>query len=143
MSRLQAIFKADGEETRGAYSVSEWWLQANSAGPPVHDHPEDHVFYVIEGTMAFCLDGDWLSATRGSYLLIPGGTPFENRSDERLGFISFNQPGGFEQQAQPIADWFADNPLGDARHEHNINTQVQSAVKANDMRALKALYFHG
>ncbi len=57
MGRMQAVFKADGEEGLGAYSVSEW---------------------------------------------------------QRAGFISFNTPGGFEEQAQPIADWLADNPLGDA-----------------------------
>ena len=51
MGRLQAVFKADGDETGGAASVSEWWLDARSEGPPVHDHPEDHVFYVVEGTL--------------------------------------------------------------------------------------------
>lgn len=117
MGRMQAIFKADGDETGGACSVSEWWLDPNTEGPPVHDHPDDHVFYVVDGTMSFCVDGDWFDASRGAYLVIPGGTPhgFENRSDARAGFISFNTPGGFERQAQPIADWFAANPLGDAK----------------------------
>jgi len=116
MGRMRAVFKADGEETDDAYSVSEWWLEPNTAGPPVHQHAEDHVFYVIDGTMSLLLDGQWLPAARGSYALIPGGTPhtFENRGDERSGFISFNVPGGFEEQAQPIANWLAANPLGDA-----------------------------
>ena len=115
MGRMQAVFKADGEETAEAYSVSEWWLEARSEGPPAHDHPEDHVFYVIEGTMSFSVGDEWFDAGRGSYVLIPGGTPhtFENRSRERAGFISFNTPGGFERQARPIADWLARNPLGD------------------------------
>ena len=116
MGRMEAVFKADGEETAGACSVSEWWLEPNTGGPPVHDHPEDHVFYVIEGVMSLLIDGRWHEAPRGSYAVIPGGTPhsFENRSQQRAGIISFNTPGGFEAQAQPIADWFARNPLGDA-----------------------------
>lgn len=117
MGRLQAVFKADGDESAGAYSVSEWWLEPNTGGPPEHDHPEDHVFYVIEGTMSLCVDGRWFDAARGSYVVIPGGTrhTFENRGAERSGLISFNTPGGFEEQAQPIADWFAQNPVGDAQ----------------------------
>lgn len=116
MGRMQAVFKADGRETLGASSVSEWWLEPNTAGPPVHEHPEDHVFYIIDGTMDVFAGDAWVPATAGSYVLIPGGTPhsFENRGSVRAGLISFNTPGGFEQQAQPIADWFAKNPLGDA-----------------------------
>lgn len=116
MGRMQAIFKADGEESQGAYSVSEWWLDANTAGPPAHDHPEDHVFYVIAGTLSLFVDGDWSEAPKGTYALIPGGTThtFENQGAERTGFISFNTPGGFEEQAAPIAGWLAGNPLGDA-----------------------------
>jgi hypothetical protein len=26
MGRISAIFKADGDETQKAYSISEWWL---------------------------------------------------------------------------------------------------------------------
>lgn len=116
MGRRAAVFKADGDETQGAYSVSEWWLEADTAGPPAHDHPEDHAFCVIEGTLDLCLDGTWVAVGQGSHVLIPGGTPhtFENRGDERAGFIRFHTPGGFERQAQPIADWFARNPLGSA-----------------------------
>lgn len=116
MGRMTAIFKADGEETAGASSVSEWWLEPDTGGPPAHEHPEDHVFYVLEGTLHLCLDGEWVAAPQGAYALIPGGTrhTFENRGDSRAGFISFNTPGGFEEQAQPIADWFAQHPLGGA-----------------------------
>ena len=27
------MFKADGDETAQAYSISEWWLDANTKGP--------------------------------------------------------------------------------------------------------------
>lgn len=116
MGRMQAVFKADGEEAAGAYSVSEWWLEPNTAGPPTHDHPEDHVFYVLDGTVSLCIEDSWLEAPKGSYVLIPGSTShtFENRARERAGFISFNAPGGFEAQLPRIVEHFAANPLGDA-----------------------------
>jgi hypothetical protein len=51
MGRITAVFKADGDETRGAYSIAEWWLEPHTEGPGAHALPEDDVFYVIEGTM--------------------------------------------------------------------------------------------
>jgi mannose-6-phosphate isomerase-like protein (cupin superfamily) len=116
MGRMRAVFIADTAETDSRYSVSEWWLDPNTKGPGTHAHPEDHVFYVIEGTVSIAIDGEWSHAVRGSYALIPGGTPhnFENHGTVRCGFISLNVPGGFELAMPSIVQWFAANPLGDA-----------------------------
>lgn len=116
MGRMRAIFIADTVETDSRYSVSEWWLEPNTKGPGSHSHPEDHVFYVVEGTVSIAIDGEWSHAVRGSYALIPGGTPhyFENHGSVRCGFISLNVPGGFELKLPGIVEWFAENPLGDA-----------------------------
>lgn len=117
MGRMSAVFKADAEETDSTLSVSEWWLEANTEGPPRHSHPEAHLFYVLEGTLALFLeDRDWFESKKGSYVYIPGGTEhgFENRSNERVGFISVNTPGGFEESLPHIVDYFEGNPLGDA-----------------------------
>ncbi len=51
MGRLSAVFKADGDESAGQYSISEWWLEPHTPGPGAHAHPEDDVFYVLEGTV--------------------------------------------------------------------------------------------
>ena len=40
MGRISAIFKADREETGGAYSISGWWLEPHTQGPGPHSHPE-------------------------------------------------------------------------------------------------------
>jgi mannose-6-phosphate isomerase-like protein (cupin superfamily) len=52
MGRIAAIFKADESESESRYSISEWWLESHTQGPGVHSHPEDDIFYVIEGTMS-------------------------------------------------------------------------------------------
>jgi len=117
MGRISALFKADGEETAGAYSISEWWLEPHTQGPGPHSHPEDDVFYVIEGTLSFLVDDQWIDAPKGSLVLAPGGTThdFQNRSSSRAGLLNFSTPGNFEPEMAGIAEWFAENPPGDAR----------------------------
>ncbi len=46
------------------------------------------MFYVIAGTLSARLNEDWRDAVRGSYVIIPGGTPhtFENRGSIPAGF---------------------------------------------------------
>lgn len=100
MGRMRAIFKADNEESDSRYSVSEWWLDARTKGPGTHSHEDDHVFYVLTGTLSVGLNEEWSELEAGSYAVIPGGTPhsFENRGSERTGFIAFTSPGGFEKR---------------------------------------------
>lgn len=116
MGRISAVFKADGKETSGRYSISEWWLEPHTQGPGAHSHEEDDVFYVIEGTMSFLVNDKWMDAPRGSFVLVPGGSThdFENRSDSRAGVLNFSMPGNFEEHMQGIAKWFAENPPGRA-----------------------------
>jgi mannose-6-phosphate isomerase-like protein (cupin superfamily) len=114
MGRISALFKADGPETANRYSISEWWLEAHTQGPGAHSHPEDDVFFVIEGTMSFLVGGEWIDAPKGSFVLVPGGLThdFENRSSTRAGALNFSAPGNFEQHMPGIAQWFAEHPPG-------------------------------
>jgi len=115
MGRMRAVFFADGDETDARYSISEWWLDPRTRGPGAHLHPDDHIFYVLTGTLSVLIDGERTDAPRGSYALIPGGVrhDFENHGREECGFISINAPAGFEQMMPEIVEWFTKNPLGD------------------------------
>ena len=114
MGRISAVFKADGTETQSRYSVSEWWLEPRTKGPGPHSHPEDDLFYVIEGTMSVLVGEEWTHASRGSFVLIPGGVThdFENRGSVRAGLLNFSN-GPFETEMPGIAEWFRDNPPQD------------------------------
>ena len=66
MGKMRAIFKADTDQTDTQYSISEWWLEPQTTGPGAYSHPEDHVYYVIEGepevvegTACQLADGSW------------------------------------------------------------------------------------
>ncbi len=117
MGPVQAIFKADGSETRDRYSISEWWLDPQTKGPGAHSHPDDDVFYVLEGTMTIFLGDHWVEAKKGAFVLAPGGMKhdFENRTSKRAGVLNVSVPGGFEPHMQGIADWFRKRPPADAR----------------------------
>jgi quercetin dioxygenase-like cupin family protein len=114
--RLSTVFKADGSETAGLYSISEWWLEPHTKGPGSHQHPEDDVFFVLGGTMSFLLGDEWTEAPAGSFVLVPGGVShsFENRTDLRAGFLNISVPGDFEAHMPGIADWFRERSAADA-----------------------------
>jgi mannose-6-phosphate isomerase-like protein (cupin superfamily) len=109
--RISTVFKADTD----AYSISEWWLEPHTQGPGAHSHPEDDVFFVIEGTMSFLVGDRWVDAPKGSFVLVPGGTThdFQNRSDAKAGALNFTN-GVFEPEMKGIAGWFAEHPPGPA-----------------------------
>jgi mannose-6-phosphate isomerase-like protein (cupin superfamily) len=115
MGRIHAVFKADGAETADRYSISEWWLEPHTTGPGAHTHPEDDVFYVLDGTMTFLVGDRWFDAPKGSFVAVPGGTPhdFQNRTDERTGALNISVPGAFEPQMESIVEWFLEHPPSD------------------------------
>jgi mannose-6-phosphate isomerase-like protein (cupin superfamily) len=116
MGRISAVFKADGDETQARYSISEWWLEPHTQGPGAHSHAEDDIFYVIEGTMSILVGDRWIDAPSGSFVLAPGGTThdFENRRSSRAGVLNLSIPGEFEKNMPAIAEYYAENPPGDA-----------------------------
>jgi quercetin dioxygenase-like cupin family protein len=115
MGRISAVFKADEAETANKYSISEWWLEPHTQGPGPHSHDEDDTFFVIEGTMSLLVGETWIDAPVGTFVLVPGGTThdFQNRSDKRAGILNFKTD-TFESEIPAIAQWFAENPPGDA-----------------------------
>lgn len=129
MGPLRAVFKADGAETRKRYSISEWWLEPYTRGPGAHQHDEDDVFYVLEGTMSFFVGGEWIDAPKGSLVIAPGGTPhdFENRTAKRAGALNVSVPGDFEPAMEGIAEWFRARSKADSRTANAPATRRRSA----------------
>jgi mannose-6-phosphate isomerase-like protein (cupin superfamily) len=115
MGRLSAVFKADGAETGHGYSISEWWLEPHTKGPGRHAHPEDDVFYVLAGTMSVLVGTEWVEASAGSFVLVPGNVPhdFENRGAEPAGMLNVSAPGDFEEHMPGIAQWFIERSPGE------------------------------
>lgn len=107
--KMTAIFKADENETKEAYSVSEWWLEPHTEGPGEHMHElNDEVFYVLEGRPSLLIGNEWITAEKGCFIRIPANTlhDFKNETDEKAGLLNFFIPGGFERNMPAIVQWF-------------------------------------
>ncbi len=115
-----ARLKLAGEDTGGRFALWEGLLPRGAA-PPLHSHPQDETFYVLDGDVtAWIVDLDLASdngdppawvhtcAKRGGAGLVsfaPGGTPhtFRVESDTaRLLFLS--TPAGVEEYVRALSE---------------------------------------
>ena len=100
------LFKAEGEETAGAFSLTESTIAPGFPGPVrnVHRHTVDS-FYVREGELTVALGDDETKVGPGGYALVPPGTPhtFSNPSQTAVRVLNLMAPGGFEQYLKEMA----------------------------------------
>lgn len=103
------------EETGGRFALWEGLLPRGAA-PPLHSHPQDETFYVLDGDVTAWLvepdavDGDWVGSCAeacrtGAVIFAPGGVPhtFRVESDTaRMLFLS--TPAGIEEYVRALAE---------------------------------------
>lgn len=92
--------KVSADDTGGQYTLMEDNLEASFAlGLHRHDkHAE--TFYILEGSLVFYVDGDWIIAEAGSCLHIPPGVPHAcvvNEGSNKARMLMIYQPSGFDQ----------------------------------------------
>jgi mannose-6-phosphate isomerase-like protein (cupin superfamily) len=79
-------------------------------GPPPHYHStDDETFYVLEGRVAFLVDGNWREIAAGGSAFMPRGVvhTFKNVGDERSRLFIMTMPSGFEKFFARCAEEFA------------------------------------
>jgi quercetin dioxygenase-like cupin family protein len=115
-----ARMKLDGRHTGGRFALWEGLLP-HGAAPPLHTHPQDETFYVLEGELTVWLvepdlakdqidPPGWVSSRGrrcgvGSVVFAPGGAPhtFRVESDTaRMLFLS--TPAGIEDMVRGLAE---------------------------------------
>ena len=87
------------EESAGAVGVVESHVSPGWEGPPLHHHPFDEGFYVLEGELTFQLGEELRSATPGDFVFAPADAvhTFANLSDAPARYLIVVTPGGFER----------------------------------------------
>jgi quercetin dioxygenase-like cupin family protein len=99
-----ARLKLTGEQTGGRFALWEGVLPRGAA-PPLHSHPQDETFYVMEGELTAWVGGEPQPCRPGAAVFAPGGVPhtFRVESDTaRMLFLS--TPAGIEEYVRALAE---------------------------------------
>jgi quercetin dioxygenase-like cupin family protein len=97
-----AIIRVSGEQTSGRYAIFEALLPKDAA-PPLHSHPQDETFVILDGELDVWVGEKQQRCSSGSIALAPGGCPhtFLVRSETaRVLFLS--TPAGIEQMVRKL-----------------------------------------
>ena len=103
-------FKIGSADTDGALTAFES-IAAPGEGPPLHIHVnDDEIFYALEGSFRFKLDGELRDAPAGTLAFIPKGVEhtWQNVGDEPARLLIVTAPAGFERFFELFAQIPAD-----------------------------------
>ena len=94
-----------GGDGSGRVAIMDNVIERGHEGPPLHHHPFDEAFYVIDGVLTFRLDDRDVVCRAGELAFAPGGTPhtFVNRGDRDGRVLIVCVPAGFERYFDRIA----------------------------------------
>jgi quercetin dioxygenase-like cupin family protein len=88
-------FKAVAEQTNGDFSLMERTLPVGGRRPPAHRHANcSEAFFVLDGKVAFELDGQELTGGAGDFLLVPRGAAhtFGNGGEDAARLLVLHAP---------------------------------------------------
>ena len=93
-----------GEDADGLMSVTEIVVPP-AAGPPLHAHDFDEVFYVLEGELIFQVDESLVTKRAGELSFAPRNVPhaLANHSDAPARYVLVCTPAGFERHWARVA----------------------------------------
>jgi len=128
-----ARMKLEGRDTGGRFALWEGVLPKGAA-PPLHSHPQDETFYILEGELTAWLvepelaagPGDspaWVSERGrrcgvGTVVFAPGGTPHTFRVEsDTARILVISTPAGIETMVRGLAEpalwpWLQPPPTG-------------------------------
>lgn len=124
---LPTFIHASATSTNGAFGLVEHTSIPPGFASPYHvHHREDEAFYVIDGEVAFVLDGKWKRVGPGAFVYGPREIPhgFKTVGDAPVRMLILCAPGGFENFILELAE-----PL-------------DSPMRVPDMQALIAAAAH-
>lgn len=81
-------------------------------GPPLHAHPFEEFFYILDGTFLFELAGVPSNLGAGDFVHVPPNVPhiFQNTSDKDGRMVVIIKPGGLEKYFAELAEKAMNDP---------------------------------
>jgi quercetin dioxygenase-like cupin family protein len=108
--------RLDGTQTGGRFSLTEI-LFPRGAAPPLHSHPQDETFHVIDGELSVWLvepgaaaDSAWMQTPgqrcgAGGTLIAPAGTPHTFRVEsDTARMLTLSTPAGIEDFVKALGE---------------------------------------
>jgi quercetin dioxygenase-like cupin family protein len=111
MPNISIRYKASSAETDGAFELIEYTVPPYCAGPVCQGHAQTMIaWYVLEGMLAFTLDGRTITALRGTCVVIPPRTPhtFFNPAAASATFLLWCVPGESEDCCAKLVSPYCD-----------------------------------
>lgn len=134
-----AVIKLAAEDSRGAVSIIEVTEPPNAAAPLHVHHAEDETFYILEGEVAFELDGERRAAGPGDVVFGPRGVPHRydvGGDGARMLFVL--TPGGFEVVVRAMSVPATERRLPGRVHEPPDPEAAWAAARAHQVEVLDA-----
>ncbi len=110
-------FKVSGEDTGGAYSLTDSTVPPQGGPPPHIHHREDEAFWVLEGELEILVGENSFRARAGSFVHLPKGIlhSYQNVGPGPARFLTLMVPAGlekfFEEVGKPGADLSSPPPF--------------------------------
>jgi quercetin dioxygenase-like cupin family protein len=94
----------DGGQTGGAFAAFEVTLP-NGASPPLHSHPQDESFYILDGEVTVWVEDEPRHCRTGAMAFAPGGTPHSFRVEsDTARMLVLSTPAGIEDYVRALAE---------------------------------------
>ncbi len=111
LGSLGVVWKIEGFESEGRFSVVEHPIPPRTLAAPLHfHHREDEYSFVLEGTLGGLLGDEVAEAGPGSWVFKPRGEwhTFWNAGEAPCRIIEVISPAGFENYFREVAQLFAE-----------------------------------
>src|SRR5438552_12452179 len=95
-----ATIKVPGEATAGRFALIEF-LFPNGASPPLHTHPQDESYIVLEGALTIQAGGERFLLKAGAAAAVPIGVPHTFRVESNSAHVLvLSTPAGLERMVR-------------------------------------------
>jgi quercetin dioxygenase-like cupin family protein len=94
----------DGEQTGERFAVIEILLP-RGASPPLHSHPQDETFYILDGEVTVWVEEEAHHCRAGAIAFAPGGTPHSFRVEsDTARMLVLSTPAGIERYIRALSE---------------------------------------
>jgi quercetin dioxygenase-like cupin family protein len=131
-----ATIRIDAASTVGRYAMFEVLLP-KAAAPPLHTHPQDETFIVVDGRMCVWIGDTVQRCEAGSIIGAPGGTPhtfFVESETARV--LTLSVPAGIERLVTLLGTPALTLTLPPDDDKYPSRPEIDAAFAACDMKIL-------